>query len=242
MFVDSGVPRLFRAVSGLGGDSSRYVVKVAGGAKMMDAKDIFSIGHRNDQKLKEVLDRAGYAVHVRDVGGLSYRTMRMSMANGQVTIPVTRQSPVHLMTAAEWIAKARGVVPSSESANRILGLLGRPSVSNDEIVKAIRCDGGTHGQSVAGLQFPPDGTPSEGVVRRSGPSGARAPRSVPPGDGDFVLRGDVGAHPGFRHGGEGIPASVPGHGGGGRGGDGERALERRRNSHGVHRGVASGHR
>lgn len=45
------------------------------------------------------------------------------------------------MTAAEWIAKARGVVPSSDSANRILGLLGRPSVSNDEIVKAIRCDG-----------------------------------------------------------------------------------------------------
>lgn len=45
------------------------------------------------------------------------------------------------MTAAEWIAKARGVVPSSESANRILSLLGRPCVSNDEIVKAVRCDG-----------------------------------------------------------------------------------------------------
>lgn len=45
------------------------------------------------------------------------------------------------MTAAEWIAKARGIVPSSDSANRILGLLGRQTVSNEEIVKAIRCDG-----------------------------------------------------------------------------------------------------
>ncbi len=45
------------------------------------------------------------------------------------------------MTAAEWIAKARGIVPSSDSANRILGLLGRPTVTNEEIVKAIRCDG-----------------------------------------------------------------------------------------------------
>jgi len=89
MFVDTGVPRLFRAVNGMGGESRRFVVKVAGGAKMMDAKDIFSIGHRNDLELKEILDGAGYTVHVRDVGGLTYRTMRMSMANGQVTI----QSP-----------------------------------------------------------------------------------------------------------------------------------------------------
>lgn len=45
------------------------------------------------------------------------------------------------MTTAEWIAKARGVVPSSDSANRLLGLLGRSSISNDEIVSVVRCDG-----------------------------------------------------------------------------------------------------
>ncbi|MBL9128045.1 MAG: HDOD domain-containing protein [Verrucomicrobiales bacterium] len=45
------------------------------------------------------------------------------------------------MTTAEWISKARGVVPSSDSANRLLGLLGRPAISNDEIVAVIRCDG-----------------------------------------------------------------------------------------------------
>lgn len=89
MFVDTGVPRLFRAVNGLGGESKRFVVKVAGGAKMMDANDLFCIGQRNDAMLREVLQRAGYTLHARDVGGLAYRTMRMSMANGQVTI----QSP-----------------------------------------------------------------------------------------------------------------------------------------------------
>lgn len=96
MFVDTGVPRLFRAVTGLGGDSSRFVVKVAGGAKMMDSKDIFCIGQRNDLKLTEILDRAGYSVHVRDVGGLAYRTMRMSMATGQVTIQSPGNTPYTL--------------------------------------------------------------------------------------------------------------------------------------------------
>ncbi len=96
MFVDTGVPRLFRAVNGMGGESSRFIVKVAGGAKMMDSKDIFSIGLRNDQKLAEILDRAGYKVQVRDVGGLSYRTMRMSMANGQVTIQSPGKPPYTL--------------------------------------------------------------------------------------------------------------------------------------------------
>ncbi len=89
MFVDTGVPRLFRAVAGMGGEPRRFVVKVAGGARMMDTQDIFSIGQRNTEKLKEVLNRAGYAIQVLDVGGLSYRTMRMSVANGEVTI----QSP-----------------------------------------------------------------------------------------------------------------------------------------------------
>lgn len=96
MFVDTGVPRLFRAVSGLGGESRRFVVKVAGGAKMMDSKDVFCIGQRNDTKLSEVLERAGYSVHVRDVGGLCYRTMRMSMANGQVTIQSPGKAPYTL--------------------------------------------------------------------------------------------------------------------------------------------------
>lgn len=45
------------------------------------------------------------------------------------------------MIAAEWISNAGGVVPSSESANRILGLLGRSTVSNDEVVGVIRHDG-----------------------------------------------------------------------------------------------------
>lgn len=45
------------------------------------------------------------------------------------------------MTAAEWVARAKGVVPSSESATRILNLLGKQDTSNDAIVKAIRCDG-----------------------------------------------------------------------------------------------------
>jgi len=45
------------------------------------------------------------------------------------------------MTASDWVTRAKGVVPSSESAARILKLLGKPDTDNDAIVKAIRCDG-----------------------------------------------------------------------------------------------------
>ncbi len=45
------------------------------------------------------------------------------------------------MTISEWMTRARGIVPSSDSANRLLGLLAAPTVSNDEVVRVIRCDG-----------------------------------------------------------------------------------------------------
>lgn len=96
MFVDTGVPRLFRAVAGMGGEPRRFTIKVAGGAAMMVSKDVFCIGQRNDTTLKEVLTRAGYSIHARDVGGLSYRTMRMSMATGQVTIQSPGKPPYSL--------------------------------------------------------------------------------------------------------------------------------------------------
>ena len=44
MFVDTGVPRLFQAVYNLGADRSRLVVKVAGGAQLLDQAGMFNIG------------------------------------------------------------------------------------------------------------------------------------------------------------------------------------------------------
>ena len=86
MFVDTGVPRLFQAVYNLGAERHRVVVKVAGGASLLDEKGVFNIGERNALALSGLLARNGYAIHGRDVGGLSSRTLRMDLTTGKVTI------------------------------------------------------------------------------------------------------------------------------------------------------------
>jgi chemotaxis protein CheD len=86
MFVDTGVPRLFHAAYNLGADRSRLVVKVAGGAQLLDQQGIFNIGARNFEALTKLLAQNGLKAHAADVGGLSSRTVRLDLTNGQVSI------------------------------------------------------------------------------------------------------------------------------------------------------------
>jgi chemotaxis protein CheD len=86
MFVDTGVPRLFQTVYGLGGEKFRVVVRVAGGAQFLDQQRAFNIGERNIQAFSALLARNGHNVQGRDVGGVCSRTVRMDMSTGRVTI------------------------------------------------------------------------------------------------------------------------------------------------------------
>jgi chemotaxis protein CheD len=86
MFVDTGVPLLFKAVYNLGGDRFRVVVKVAGGAQFFDPNRSFNIGERNCGALHALLARKGYSIHAEAVGGVCSRTVRLDLSNGNVTI------------------------------------------------------------------------------------------------------------------------------------------------------------
>jgi len=86
MFVDTGVPRLFQAACNMGAERRRLVIRVAGGAQLLDANGIFNIGERNGVALKTLLSRNGYACQATDLGGLSSRTLRMDLATGKVSI------------------------------------------------------------------------------------------------------------------------------------------------------------
>ena len=86
MFVDTGVPRLFQAVYGLGGDRARLIVKAVGGAQFLDDERVFNIGQRNVIALTEILRRNGFGFHARDFGGRSSRTVRLDLTTGHLFI------------------------------------------------------------------------------------------------------------------------------------------------------------
>lgn len=89
MFVDTGVPMLFRESYRLGAKKERMIVKVAGGAHSgaTEADDQFQIGKRNFLMLRKLLWKNNVLVHAHDVGGCqTSRTMVVDVATGGVTI------------------------------------------------------------------------------------------------------------------------------------------------------------
>ena len=96
MFVDTGVPRLFKTVFHLGGERFRVIVKVAGGAQFLDEQRTFNIGGRNILAFNDMISRNGMVVHARDTGGFNSRTLRFDLATGNVSIHSPGITPYHL--------------------------------------------------------------------------------------------------------------------------------------------------
>jgi chemotaxis protein CheD len=91
MFVDSGVPMLFKECYKLGAKKERMVIKVAGGAHAgaCEEDDKFQIGKRNLLALRKLLWKNGVLVHAHETGGVqTSRTMWMDVASGDVTLKV----------------------------------------------------------------------------------------------------------------------------------------------------------
>jgi chemotaxis protein CheD len=88
MFVDTGVPRLFREAYKLGAVKERMVVKVAGGAAVQGGSDMFEIGKRNLIALRKILWKNGVMVKAQDVGGSCSRTVTLDVATGGVTLRI----------------------------------------------------------------------------------------------------------------------------------------------------------
>lgn len=90
MFVDTGVPRLFKNCYQLGARKERMIVKVAGGAtiRTADKEDYFQIGKRNFVMLRKLLWRNGLMIKAHDVGGNVSRTMTLAIATGEVTLAI----------------------------------------------------------------------------------------------------------------------------------------------------------
>ena len=86
MFCDTGIPALFRAAYALGAVKQRMIVKVAGGASLLDDNGTFSIGRRNYIMLRRLFWKNGILIEAENVGGNLSRTLRLSIGSGRVTV------------------------------------------------------------------------------------------------------------------------------------------------------------
>ncbi len=88
MFVDLGIPDLFRGCYELGATKEDLIVCVAGGASRMQTSggDMFKIGERNVEMARELLAVNNVIVHAWDVGGTGARTLTLDLADGAVRV------------------------------------------------------------------------------------------------------------------------------------------------------------
>jgi chemotaxis protein CheD len=86
MFADSGMQRLVGSMEEHGAARNRMVVKIAGGAEMLDEGKVFNIGRRNHTSIRKILWRYGMLIEAEDVGGSAPRTLYFKVADGKLRV------------------------------------------------------------------------------------------------------------------------------------------------------------
>ena len=86
MFVDIGVPALFKAVFALGGKKGRLIIKAAGCGQPLGNEQLFQIGSRNFTVLKQLLWKNNLLLTSSSVGGGASRTVRFDISSGDMII------------------------------------------------------------------------------------------------------------------------------------------------------------
>ena len=86
VFGDTGLTSFLQELFDLGATRPHLDVKLVGGAKSLGTSDYFNIGERNLLLARRFLWMNGLIVSKEDTGGGSYRTVRLEMATGRVTV------------------------------------------------------------------------------------------------------------------------------------------------------------
>lgn len=96
LFVESGIPALFRACYALGARKERLLVRLAGaGTAHQPGADRFEIGRRNLLVARQLFWKNGVLVRNQDVGGSASRTLSLHIGSGAVEVRSAGKS-IHL--------------------------------------------------------------------------------------------------------------------------------------------------
>ncbi len=87
-FADTGIPALISGMKKLGcrGNGKGMIVKLVGGARIMDPNNTFNIGKRNVLVIKKILWSRGMGIVSEDVGGSISRSVSLDVNTGKVII------------------------------------------------------------------------------------------------------------------------------------------------------------
>lgn len=87
MFADTGIPKLLDEIKKFGYDGKgRLIVKLAGGASIMDPNNTFNIGKRNVLAIRKILWRFRLGAIAEDVRGNISRSVSVDMNTGKVIV------------------------------------------------------------------------------------------------------------------------------------------------------------
>lgn len=84
MFADTGIRALLDAVKAGGAQPRRMVVRLTGGAQVLDGEGVFQIGKRNYLAARKILWKAGILIAAEAVGGEVSRTVRLEVGTGRM--------------------------------------------------------------------------------------------------------------------------------------------------------------
>lgn len=83
LYCDSGMSEMLQGIFELGAEKKRIIVKIAGGAQVLDINDTFRIGKKNSAVIKKFLWKNGLLIDSEDTGGEIARTMYLDMNSGR---------------------------------------------------------------------------------------------------------------------------------------------------------------
>ena len=112
MFADTGIERLFEVACQMGADRRRLLVRLAGGAHVLDPQCVFNIGKRNYLAARKVLWKHGILIASEAVGGDVSRTVRLTAGTGKLRVREGNGSETELPLHAPSRKEVANGVPS----------------------------------------------------------------------------------------------------------------------------------
>jgi len=86
MFADTGIPLLFKSCYSYGAEKKRMIVKVAGGASILDDTNYFRIGQKNITAVRKIFWKNNVMIGGEDTGSNCNRTVRLNLSDGKCIV------------------------------------------------------------------------------------------------------------------------------------------------------------